>query len=310
MIFYSINELKEYLTRCGNPRAVVALGVFDGVHLGHQAILADMLELAGKTGAAPVALFFTPHPRELLSPPGPRHLTTDSYKCRLLRFYGAEYVLAMPFSMELAAMSPSSFLENYFGSGGLDAAGFCVGENWRFGSGNKGNAGFLADWAREHGKSASIVPSVNYEGEPISSTRLRSLVEAGGLDKAAAMLGRRFAVSGTVVHGNAIGRKLDCATANIVDPGHVLPPCGVYSAEARWDGRGARGIVYVGTAPTVRKDASEPWVELHLFDCNEDLYGKELEVQFLKFIRPDRKFASQEELAQQIRQDIEAARKA
>ena len=303
MILHSLNELPAH------TRIVVALGVFDGVHKGHQSILSRLVQLSRETASVPVALFFSPHPREVLCPPGPRHLTTLNYKSSLLLQYGAEQVVAMDFTKEIADMSATDFLERHFCADKLEVRGFCVGENWRFGKGNSGGVDFLAEWGAHHDKRVEVAPFVDYEGEPVSSTRLRLLVENGELDKVKAMLGREFAVSGIVSHGNGVGKKLDCATANIVDEMHVLPPSGVYAGLAHWEGRTEAGIVYVGTAPTVRPDATVPWVELHLLDCNENLYGKELVVDFVQFIRKDRKFATHEELARQIKHDIAECRK-
>ena len=309
MTLHTLDELDEHLKASGMPpRIAVALGVFDGVHLGHQAILARLTQLASETASVPVALFFSPHPRELLCPPGPKHLTSLNLKIQLLRQYGAEQVVAMDFTRSIADMCAQDFLERHFCSGGLEVSGFCVGENWRFGKGNSAGVDFLAEWGARHGKRVEIVPFVEYEGEPISSTRLRSLVEKAEFDKIKAMLGRDFAVCGVVSHGNGVGRKMDCATANIVDEKHVLPPSGVYAAWASWNGRTEAGIAYVGTAPTVRADATVPWVELHLLDCNETLYGQEVTVNFLKFLRSDRKFSSQDELARQIKLDIAECR--
>lgn len=309
MTLHTLEELCEHLKANDMPpRVAVALGVFDGVHLGHQAILARLVRLARETASVPVALFFSPHPRELLCPPGPKHLTSLNYKSQLLRQYGAEQVVAMEFTRSIADMGATDFLERHFASGDLEVSGFCVGENWRFGKGNSAGVDFLAQWGAQHGRRVEVVPFVEYEGEPISSTRLRSLVEKAELAKVKAMLGRDFAVSGIVSHGNGVGKKLDCATANIVDEMHVLPPGGVYAAKAQWSGRNEAGIAYVGTAPTVRPDATVPWVEFHMLDCNENLYGKEITVTFLGRIRADRRFPSQDELARQIKQDIAVCR--
>ncbi len=302
MMLHSLNELPAH------ERIVVALGVFDGVHRGHQAILSRLVGLARETASTPVALFFSPHPREVLCPPGPKHLTILNYKSFLLHQYGAEQVVAMDFTKEIADMGAADFLESFFCAGDLEVNGFCVGENWRFGKGNSAGVDFLAEWGAQHGKRVEVAPFVEYEGEPVSSTRLRALVENGELATVKEMLGRDFAVCGVVSHGNGIGRKMDCATANIMDEMHVLPPSGVYAGLAHWDGRTEAGIVYVGTAPTVRPEASVPWVELHLLDCNENLYGRELVVDFVKFIRKDRIFPSQEKLAEQIKLDIAKCR--
>ena len=157
MMLHSLNELCVELQARGlHARIVAALGVFDGVHKGHQAILSRLLNLAKETDSVPVALFFAPHPRELLFPPGPRHLTTLSYRSRLLEHYGAEYVVALEFTQFIADMSADDFLERHFCEGGLDVRGFCVGENWRFGKGNSAGVDFLAEWASQRGKRVEI----------------------------------------------------------------------------------------------------------------------------------------------------------
>ncbi len=302
-------DLLERLSICGQtPRVAVALGVFDGVHVGHQAILSELTGAAEETNAVPVALFFSPHPRDVLFPPGPKYLTSPECKSELLCRYGAEYSAVVEFDRELASLDAEEFLERYFLSCGAEVTAFCVGSNWRFGRGNAAGTVELEKWAAAHGRQARIVSCVELGGETVSSTRIRAMIEKGDLDTAALLLGRDFAVSGTVVHGNGIGRRIDCATANIVDDRHILPPEGVYAADAELDGRRIRGIVYVGKAPTIRGDSGPPWVELHLFDIEEDLYGKFLSVSFLRFIRPSIRFSSPEELGRQIQLDIAAAR--
>lgn len=302
-------DLLAQLNSCGKiPRVAVALGVFDGVHLGHQAILSELAKAAEDTDAIPVALFFSPHPRDVLCPPGPKYLTSPECKSKLLCRYGAEYSAVVEFDRELASLEAEEFLEKYFLNCRAEVTAFCVGSNWRFGRGNAAGTADLENWAAAHGRQARIVPCVEVGGETVSSTRIRAMVEKGELEMAAGLLGRKFAVSGTVVHGNGVGRRIDCATANIVDDRHILPPEGVYAADAELDGRRIRGIVYVGKAPTIRGDAGSLWVELHLFDIEEDLYGKFLSVSFLRFMRPSIRFSSPEELGRQIQLDIAAAR--
>ena len=291
----------------GISRMALAMGIFDGVHLGHQAIIANLRRLAAETDATPVALFFSPHPREVLGNEPPKILTTQDSKARLLLEAGAERLVCVHFTKELAALQPDEFLEHFFVVDGLTVTGFCVGSNWRFGRCNSGDTAALTNWATSHGMQCVTVPQVCHDGSPISSTRIRNAVEAGDLSDAEKMLGRKFSVSGVIKHGNGIaGDALDCPTANINDANHALPPFGVYAARAFWNGKSADGIVYVGEAPTIRND-NLPLVEMHLFDTHEDLYGCEMTVEFHAFLRKSIKFESVSALEAQIRHDIEEA---
>ncbi|MBR0459187.1 MAG: riboflavin biosynthesis protein RibF [Victivallales bacterium] len=290
------------------PRVAIAMGVFDGVHLGHQAILRELIAVARETHSVPVVLSFYPHPKKVLFPPGPPLLTPLPMQETLFFASGAQRLVRVSFTKKLAACSPERFLEDFFLVEGLTVTAFCVGDNWRFGKGNGGDADFLSRWAVAHGIRPCIVPCVQFGGENISSTRVRAAVQAGDLERASAMLGRPYAISGIVEHGQGIARtRLDCPTANLVEPGQVRPPEGVYAARARVDGRLHSGIVYVGTAPTIREDHATV-LELHLFDVECELYGKQIEVEFGKFVRPSIRFANREALQEQIRKDIAVVR--
>ena len=292
----------------GPCRVCVALGIFDGVHIGHRRILANLSELAEETGSVPVVLTFEPHPRELFTGKSPLLLTKREQKLELFAECGVMDVVIMEFTRELAATEAEVFLRQVFLESGVEVAGCCVGSNFRFGAGNRGSAESLATWARSNGMKCRVVPSVEVEGESVSSSRIRQAVLAGRLDEAASMLGRRYSVRGVVQHGYGIGSKdLSCPTANLHEPQHPMPPEGVYAATAMLEGRRLEGIAYVGTAPTIKSDG-EVVIELHLFDVNEELYGRELEVTFLDFIRESRHFASREELMTQIVRDVEKAR--
>ena len=289
-------------------RLAVAMGIFDGVHLGHQAIITALREVSQETGATPVALFFSPHPREVLGFGTPQILTTPAHKARLLLAAGAERLVCVRFTRELSELAPETFLEKFFVADGMTVTAFCVGSNWRFGHENSGDASMLTAWAESRSMRCVIVPQVCHGGTPICSTRIRASIEAGDLDDAARMLGRRFSVNGIVKHGNGIaGGSLDCPTANICESNHALPPFGVYAARAYWNGHSDDGIVYVGEAPTIRDD-NIPLIEMHLFNVAEDLYGVDMTVEFHSFLRKSMKFESVPKLEAQIRQDIAAAR--
>lgn len=289
-------------------RMAVAMGIFDGVHLGHQAIIKALHDVSKETDAVPVALFFSPHPREVLGFGSPKILTTPSHKARLLLDSGAERLVCVKFTRELAGLAPEAFLEKFFVQTGLTVTAFCVGSNWRFGCGNSGDAATLTQWAASRSIRCITVPQVCHGNTPICSTRIRSAVESGNLDEAERMLGRKFSIDGMVRHGNGIaGGSLSCPTANICEPNHALPPYGVYAARAYWNGHSDDGIVYVGEAPTIRND-NLPLVEMHLFNENVSLYGKEMNVEFHAFLRKSIKFASVSALEAQIRNDIAKAK--
>ena len=290
-------------------RIAVAMGIFDGVHLGHQAIISALREVALETSAVPVALFFSPHPREVLGFVSPKNLTTQTQKARLLLMAGAERLVCIRFTKEIAKLAPEAFMERFFVEDGLEVTAFCVGSNWRFGHGNSGDTSTLTRWAEKYGIMSVTVPQVCHDGTPISSTRIRAAVESGDLENAAKMLGRKFSVNGLVMHGNGIASDaLSCPTANICEKHQALPPYGVYAARALWNGLSADGIVYVGEAPTVRDDHI-PIVEMHLFDIDTDLYGMDMTVEFHAFLRKSMKFDSVSALEAQIRHDIAEARK-
>lgn len=299
------------LPAVGCQRAAIAIGVFDGVHLGHQAILRQLTELAAQTKASPVALFFDPHPRTVLFPDRPLPLlTTVPHRERLLGAAGAAFLVRFPFDSELAALSPRAFLDRYFLAPGLTVTSFCVGANWHFGCGNAGNAETLAAWSLPHQIVTTAVPPLLRQDSRISSTRIRQAVTSGDLAEAAAMLGRPFSLFGNVIHGHGIGSAiLQCPTANLAANNTILPPFGVYVATAQKGDQRFRGIAYVGDAPTIRtEDKPQVLVELHLFDGHHDLYEQEILVEFRQFLRASQKFASPEALKKQIDCDIKAAR--
>lgn len=299
----------------GVSRAVYALGTFDGVHLGHRRVLESVVELGRKCGAVPVAIFFDPSPREVLFPDSePQRLMDADDKVKLMEKLGVGAVVRWPFSRELAALEPHDFMNRYFFADGAPAAaGFCVGEDWRFGRGNKGDVQTLGQLAAEHGAEVVVVPHFCDGEGRISSTRIRQLLREGRLAEAESLLGHPFRLTGTVRSGAGIaGGKLQCPTANLQDRRMLLPPYGVYAAlvgiEEEEPAR--PGIVYVGDAPTVRGAGNgTPIVEIHLFDFNGDLYGRRVSVQPAGFLRPSIHFPDQESLKAQIALDVEETRR-
>jgi riboflavin kinase/FMN adenylyltransferase len=311
----SIGELKRY----GITDIVIACGVFDGVHRGHRALISALLKLALKTGHTPVVVTFSPHPRSILQPDSPpQYLTVEGQKLRLLKELGVVGTVLLPFSRAMAALPPHAFLDQEMLSSEVRVHGICVGKDWRFGAGGSGDTRYLEHAGQKYGFVVRTVPEITWYKSTISSTRIRQAIRRGRMQHARNMLGRPYRVCGRVVSGKGLGNPtLHCPTANLADPDILLPPNGVYAARnllfetGDQEPRNIDGIVYIGSAPTFHPsgDAPEtPILELHLFDFGEDIYGREIEVEFHEFIRKDETFASVADLRRQIRVDIATAK--
>ena len=309
------------LNAAGDFGAVcLACGVFDGVHRGHQRLVARLLAMARVTGARPVVVTFEPHPRRVLHPhAAPMLLTSPGQKARLLRAAGVEGMVVLPFSPAMAALPPEQFLRQHLQAPGVEVRGICVGAGWRFGARGAGDIRSLRQFGRDWGFRVAAVPELPYYGRPVSSTRIRHAVATGNLRLARRLLGRDYAIDGVVAHGQGRGgREFACATANLVPADQLLPPCGVYAVEARLDpdgpagGRPPRaGVAYIGKAPTLAAQGgghARPVLETHLFEDPGELYGRTLEVVFLDFIRPELVFPTTEALREQIALDTARAR--
>lgn len=288
--------------------ATIALGNFDGVHLGHLAVLraAHAARPELKLGA----LTFEPHPREHFRPDDPPfRLTLLPAKAAALEAGGAAFVYALAFDDAFAAMTAEDFVEEVLYRG-LGARHLACGPDFAFGHRRGGDVTFLAREAEKRGMGLSIVPPVQHDGEAISSTRIRRLLQDGYPERAAEKLGRPWEIRGTVVHGDKLGRVLGWPTANIWIGRHLEPARGVYAVTvALPDGTEAKGVANVGRRPTLGGDP-ETRLETFIFDFSGDLYDKEIGVRLVRFLRPDAKFAGLEELKVAIAQDVEDARAA
>jgi len=288
----------------------LAIGVFDGVHLGHQAVLKQALDDAKKEDGAAVAVTFDPHPVRVLRPDlAPRLLTSTPHKLRLIGDFGIERLLVIPFDLAFAATPPEDFI------GSLAAAArplreICVGFEWSFGRARAGNLALLDRLGQQLGFDEVGVPAVEIRGQIVSSTLIRRAIESGDFATAAAFLGREFTILGTVIEGARIGRTLGFPTANLSAHNEQFPPNGVYAVEVRHGENRHRGVVNIGVRPTIQNADGERVFEVHLFDFAEDLYGQDLEVTFRRFLRPERKFPSLDALRAQIALDAEHAREA
>ncbi|MBS7788572.1 riboflavin biosynthesis protein RibF [Roseococcus sp. SDR] len=287
--------------------ATLALGNLDGVHQGHAAVLAAAHQ--ARPDLALGALTFEPHPREHFRPDDPPfRLTLLPAKASALGAAGARLVVALPFGPEMAAMSARDFVEQVLHHG-LDARHLACGPDFAFGHRRGGDVGFLRQIAEELGIGLSIVPHVADGEGTISSTRIRRLLQDGYPERAAALLGRPFAIVGPVTHGDARGRTIGFPTANIPLGRHLEPARGVYAVRATLpDGRVVPGVANLGRRPTLGGDPISR-LEAHLFDLAEDLYGQELSVALIAFIREERKFPDFPALVAQIQADAATARR-
>lgn len=279
-----------------------AMGFFDGVHRGHR----QVIESAATPGALRGVLTFAQHPLALLAPQKqPKLITpTPAQKHALLEALGVDVLLELPFTRELAAMAPRAFLDMLRSA--CPMAGISVGRNWHFGRGGAGDAALVEQYAAEYGLRACVQTLAEHEGERICSSRIRELLEAGRLPLAEAMLGHAFSIAGVVEPGQKLARRLGFPTANIGVHGQaVLPPAGVYEVRVLLDGAPQRGIANLGLRPTIQEERKIVRLETHLTGWNGDLYGRALVVELRRFLRPEKKFSSVEELRAQIAADVQ-----
>ena len=285
---------------------VVALGNFDGVHRGHQALLAHARERAAPLAATVVAFTFEPHPRGFFVPDtGPFRLTLPPAKTRLLAEHGMQAVLAQRFDAAFAALPASSFIEDVLLKG-LGARHVVCGYDFTFGARRSGNVEMLRSEGKARGFGVSVLDPVTHEGEIYSSTRIREALRAGWASEAADLLGHEWEIEGTVELGDQRGRTIGFPTANVALGEHLRPRFGVYAVRALVDGAWRNGVANLGRRPTFGKLQEN--FEVHLFDFSGDLYGRTLRTALVDFIRPEMKFAGLDALKAQIAADGAAAK--
>ena len=287
-------------------KTILALGFFDGVHLGHQALLAACRRLAENAGCTAGAVTFLGHPDTLVSGTTPPLINTAADRVRLLRRYGMQTLVELPFDRALMEMEYRSFLKMLVTK--YHAAGFVCGHDFRFGRRGEGNAEKLAQFCEENRLPVAVIPEQKLDDITISSTHIRRLLEQGDVEQAARFLGHRHILTGTVVPGRKLGRSLGTPTANLVLPqGVLIPKFGVYICRCHIDGASYPAVTNVGMRPTVEGSyvTVEPWI----LDFDGELYGKELSLEFYKFLRPERKFPSLVELRLEILKNGEETRK-
>jgi riboflavin kinase/FMN adenylyltransferase len=289
----------------------LAIGVFDGLHLGHQAVIDRAKESARETGGTAVVVTFDPHPVEILSPRNaPRLLTAPAHKLHLLeRLFGIDTVLVVRFDSEFSSRTGEEFVESLLKAAPPEGLSrICVGESWQFGKGRSGDTDLLRSLGGRHDFSVSGIETVEVNGMRVSSTRIREAVGAGDFAIARELLGREYTVYGTVVEGRKLGRTIGFPTANINPHREQLPPTGVYAVVAVGSGDGWNGVANLGYRPTVEGGKMKRLLEVHLFGLEHEIYGEDLEIQFVEFLRPEMKFPGVEELKEQIAKDAGKAR--
>jgi riboflavin kinase / FMN adenylyltransferase len=290
------------------PPVAATIGNFDGVHLGHQAMLAGVTSAARARRLASCVLTFEPHPREFFSPANaPTRLSSLREKCGLLESCGVERVHVQRFDRAFAALAPDAFVRDVLVRA-LKAGWILVGEDFRFGAKRAGDVALLRRLAASQGVEVETMPNVMLAGQRVSSSAVRRALETGDLAGAEALLGRPYSISGRVVHGEKLGRALGFATAN-VQLRHNRPPLtGIYAVRVHGAGGGGRpGVASLGVRPTVTA-SGKAVLEVHLFDFSAELYGAHLRVEFLHKIRDEEKYPDLETLRSQIARDCEAAR--
>lgn len=287
---------------------VMAVGSFDGVHLGHQALIRGAADKAAAAGGSAWALTLDPHPMKVLKPEAaPLLITSTEHKLSLIEPLGADGCVVMPFTAELAAEEPAAFIDRLKASV-PKLSELVMGPNWTFGHRGRGNAALARKLAPAHGFAVTVIPPVAWGGAPISSTRVRQAVSRGELDDAREMLGRPFSILGTVVPGKHVGTQLGFPTANLDPHNEVRPPGGVYAVRADVGGHRLNGAAFLAEASQAQSTPSGMVLEVHLFDFEDNVYGRDIEVFFERFVREARRFETRAALRKQIAADVEQIR--
>lgn len=295
----------DALSTLPGPLAL-AVGVFDGLHLGHQEVIRAAQEHAAQHHGTAVVATFDPHPAQVLRPGvAPKRICGPRHQQLSLSQIGISHLLACPFTATTALTPARDFVSQLI-QAARPLGCISVGYTWKFGHGREGDIHLLMEMGQNHGFAVYGVPAVKVGGEVVSSTLIRDALSRGDLKKASTFLGRPWALYGTVVAGRRLGRELGFPTANVAFENEQLPPLGVYAVDVMIEGVKRRAVANLGRKPTVEPSAP-PSLEVHVPHWTGDLYGQDLEVCFTRFLRPEMKFNGLDELKAQIRQDTEEA---
>ncbi|MBI2400410.1 MAG: bifunctional riboflavin kinase/FAD synthetase [Deltaproteobacteria bacterium] len=283
---------------------ILTLGNFDGLHLGHRKIIDKVSERARKLGSPSVVYTFEPHPLKVVAPSmSPQMIVDAKAKAALVDSLGIDFMVIAEFTKEFAAKHPRAFVEDEIVP--LRPREVWVGHDFSFGKAKSGTVDYLRALGEEFGFSVHVIPAYMKKGEVVSSSRIRRLVSEGKLRDAASLLGRNFSMSGKVVKGRNVGKELGFPTANLSTVAELMPADGVYAAWANVSGKRHGAVVNIGVAPTF--GCKTRCVEVHILGFNGNIYGKKIEVEFVRRLRSEKAFKSKEALITQIRKDSERA---
>jgi riboflavin kinase / FMN adenylyltransferase len=290
-IIQGINRIKKF------KKPVVALGVFDGVHIGHRRILSAAVRKAKSIGGTSVVLTFEPHPQK------EERLYSLEHRLRLIEGLGIDACIVINFNKKFAGISARDFIKNILADK-IAARYVFVGKNYRFGKNARGDCGTLEDFSHKYNYGLNVFDVVKVNKQSVSSTYVRTLIKRGKLDAAKKLLMRWVSILGTVIKGASLAKQLGFPTANINPHHEITPPSGIYAVKIIFDKNKYNGICYIGTKPTLFKEVTRPHIEVHIFNFNKKIYGKYLEIQFIKKIRDEKVFPSSFLLAKQVKKDI------
>jgi riboflavin kinase/FMN adenylyltransferase len=304
-VLYSLEELApEY------PAPVVTIGNFDGVHIGHQNLLRDMVARAAGIGGTPIVLTFHPHPLQVLAPNNaPLQIQTLNQKLAFIESLGIPLAVVIPFDMELAQTSARDFAVRMLWER-LRFKEIYVGPNFAFGHRRQGSFNLLKEIGEEKGFTAGKIHQAQFRGNRVSSTAIRQALISGQVGLARRLLARPFALEGRIVYGTGLGSQLKISTANLQTPNELIPRRGVYVTILSFEQRRYRGVTNIGFRPTVnRQDSASLSIETHVLDFNGNLYNKEVILELLMRLRDEKQFSSRDSLVAQIHKDITKARR-
>jgi riboflavin kinase/FMN adenylyltransferase len=304
-----IGNIETFNRKFPNQSLSGTIGNFDGLHLGHQAILNQVKDKARESSSASLVFFTEPHASEYFAAKhenssAPPRICPWREKVKLLKSFGIDYAFFLQFNKSLKTMTPQSFLDDVLAQ--LNLKHLIIGDDFRFGAERAGDFQLLRNWGKSNGTEVIANKTVSKDGLRISSTRIREALLQSKFELAAQLLGRAYTFSGKVVYGKQLGRTIGVPTANLWIPKQRLPIAGVYAVKCSLAGESFNGIANMGIRPTV--DGSKPVLEIHIFDFSESIYGQRLSVEFKNKLRDEKKFDNIDLLKEQILQDISHAK--
>lgn len=293
-----LNESAE----SNGENTIIALGSFDGLHKGHMALITKVVDEALLSGNNSMVYTFTNHPLTVAAPErAPKLIMDTEQKLEVLKNHGVDMVALVDFTMEYMQTGAEEFIKILFDK--YKAVGFVVGFNYRFGFKNTGDVNMLRELSKKYGFSLHVIEAKSDESGIISSTRIRELIKNGKVEEASNLLIEPFMLRGTVIHGKQNGRKIGFPTANMtINESMLIPKVGVYYTNVRYDGKSYKGITSVGYNPTIAED-NQMTIETYILNFDEDIYGKEIQLYFIEWMRPEEKYDSLDDLVQQLRVD-------